>query len=379
MVGVRINTCKDKCAYIIKGIIILLTLFLPSFLYSVTPQDFPHYDRSKLPRGCASCHIGHGVSNTPMLPERKENFCLSCHGSGYNVEKVKSQGLLSESVITPDMQRVFEKPYRHPIETSAYHRYDEILPERDPATPRHVACVDCHHHHFASNKNKVYAVKGVDKDGSKTDYVVKEYELCFKCHSFSANLPGDQVNKAELFNDVNPSYHPVCGFGKNNNVPSLVPSLNESSIIKCTDCHNNDDTSGPKGPHGSNYRHILKKNFVDLDGGESEKQYELCYSCHLRSSILNDESFTYHSLHIVSVGASCRTCHNPHGSTKYTHLIDFDNLNISPAKGRILFVDLGNFAGQCYLTCHGKEHSPKMYPSGSIPPSDVLKSIKKRR
>lgn len=388
MVGSLYKIVTKKTSHFIKvnlflilviSFSILFFILMPHLPHLIATEDFPHTDKSKLPKGCASCHIGHGMSNTPMLFERKENFCLTCHGGGYNLEKVKSMGFVSQSVYTSDMQRVFEKPYKHPIETSAYHRYDEILPERDPAMPRHVACVDCHHHHYVSKANKVYAVKGADRYGAKTDYVVKEYELCFKCHSFSANLPGDQTNKAELFNDANPSYHPVVSFGKNNNVPSLTLNLNESSIIKCTDCHNNDEPSGPKGPHGSNYNHILKKNFNALDSGESEKQYELCYSCHIRNSILNDESFPYHSLHIVSVGASCRTCHNPHGSTKYPHLIDFDNLNISPAKGRVLFVDLGNFAGQCYLTCHGKEHSPKMYPAGAVPPSEVLKSLKKKR
>jgi hypothetical protein len=31
-----------------------------------------------------------------------------------------------------------------------------------------------------------------------------EYELCFKCHSFSTNLPADQRNKADQFNISNP-------------------------------------------------------------------------------------------------------------------------------------------------------------------------------
>ena len=36
--------------------------------------------------------------------------------------------------------------------------------------------------------------------------------------------------------------------------------------IFCTDCHNSDDNrefggTGPNGPHGSNYAHILERNY----------------------------------------------------------------------------------------------------------------------
>jgi hypothetical protein len=31
-------------------------------------------------------------------------------------------------------------------------------------------------------------------------------------------------------------------------------------------------------------------------------------------------------------------------------------------QGRLEFDDLGRFTGQCFLNCHGEEHSPKMYP-----------------
>ncbi|MEW6215589.1 MAG: cytochrome c3 family protein [Nitrospirota bacterium] len=367
---------KGKQRYrLLVGLVLLILLLTPVFLYS----EGPHADRSKLPRGCASCHRGHGRFSTPMLPERKEVFCFRCHGHSINVEKAKRGGDLAANINTVNIQKEFEKPYRHPIEKIRIHRYDETLPERDPSMPRHAECVDCHHHHYVKTENKIVAVRGANRHGAKVESVSFEYELCFKCHSYSANLPADQTNKAEIFDISNPSYHPVEAPGRNNDVPSLIYPLTASSLIKCTDCHNNDDPAGPKGPHGSIYRYILTKNFTETDGSEGDFQYELCYSCHRRESILSNESFQLHYLHISTVGTSCRTCHNPHGSTRYTHLVDFDNLSIRPSNsGRLEFSDFGNRAGQCFLNCHGKDHDPAVYPAAVSTPSTSSPSFRQK-
>ncbi|MEW6001356.1 MAG: cytochrome c3 family protein, partial [Nitrospirota bacterium] len=263
-----------------------------------------------------------------------------------------------------NIQKEFEKPYHHPIEKTGIHRFGETLPEINPSMPRHADCGDCHHHHYVTEENKMAGISGINQQGVRVN-VVEGYELCFKCHSFSANLPADETNKAEIFDISNPSFHPIIAPGRNNDVPSLIPPLTSSSTIKCIDCHNNDDSVGPKGPHGSVYKYILTKNFTDVDGSESAFQYELCYSCHRRSSILSDESFQLHNLHVSIVGASCRTCHNPHGSTRYPRLIDFENnISIRPSNsGRLEFTSFGIRTGQCFLNCHNKDHNPAVYPS----------------
>lgn len=349
------------------SISVFLILFIAySPVYPKSLGEKPHTDKSKLPRGCASCHRGHGRPNTPMLPERKDVFCFRCHGHSVNVERTIKRGDLSPNTKTDNIQAEFEKPYRHPIEKIGIHRFSETMPERDPSIPRHAECIDCHHHHYVTKENKMEGIKGVNREGVKVDGISFEYELCFKCHSYSANLPANHTNKAELFSISNPSYHPVEAPGKNNDVWSLSPPLTSFSLIKCTDCHNNDNPLGPKGPHGSAYRYILSKNFTETDGPEGPFQYELCYACHRRSGILSDESFQLHNLHISAEGTSCRTCHNPHGSTKYTHLIDLDTTSIRPSSsGRLEFKDFGVRAGQCFLNCHGKDHNPAVYPSVS--------------
>ena len=323
-------------------------------------------DRNKLPKGCGSCHIGHGVKNTPMLPEKREDFCFRCHGNSTNVAKARKEGDLVSNYKSPDMQRVFEKIYHHPVEKGAadvYTGYNKTIPVKDPAEPRTVQCVDCHHYHFVTQKNKMTGVRGLNRQGKIVNSITSDFELCFKCHANSANLPPDQTNKAEMFNISNPSYHPVIAPGKNTDVPSLIYPLTAASTIKCIDCHNNDDPLGPKGPHGSIYKHILKKNFTETDGPEGISQYDLCYSCHRRTSILGNESFRYHSLHISGVGLSCKTCHDPHGSLQYPHLLNFDSVSILPSKsGRLEYISLGRRAGQCYLNCHGHNHNPESYP-----------------
>jgi hypothetical protein len=115
--------------------------------------------------------------------------------------------------------------------------------------------------------------------------------------------------------------------------------------------------------------YILKDNFDTSDNNtEGALVYALCYRCHDRNSILANESFKYHALHVQGKhslsGTSCFTCHTAHGSVDYKYLIRFNPLVVSPnAKGVLKFVEKGNakFSGECYLSCHGVEHNPKSY------------------
>lgn len=347
-------------------LVLVFVLFLvPASLHSKSLKESPHGDRKKLPKGCESCHKGHGKPDTPMLTESRDVFCFECHGHFKSVEDARRKGALARDTKSADLQKEFEKPYHHPIEKTGIHTHNEVLPETDPSKPRHSECADCHHHHYTTQKNPLVGVRGISQNKASVQEVTFEYELCFKCHLSSANLPADQIGKMEAFDITNASFHPVVASGKNGDVPSLVAPLAATSVIKCTDCHNNDDARGPKGPHGSKYRYLLARNYTETDGTEGTFQYELCYSCHRRNSILGNESFQYHNLHISLVGASCKTCHNSHGSAKYTHLIDFDNSTVRPSStGRLEFLDLGRRAGQCFLSCHGKDHNPGIYPSG---------------
>lgn len=209
--------------------------------------------------------------------------------------------------------------------------------------------------------------------------ITQEYELCYRCHAESANLPGRFTNKKAEFALTNPSFHPVEGEGKNLAVVSLIKPYREKlinpgdvSTFGCDGCHGSDNSASPRGPHGSNNQYILVENYSVKDNQpESSFTYALCYRCHSRTSILGDESFRFHSLHIKGKtggpggdGTSCHTCHNSHGSTEYRYLISFNKDVVTPnSKGILKFVETGTYAfhGECYLSCHGVDHNPKSY------------------
>ena len=352
--------------------------------------------------GCESCHKPHAAPGTKqLLKGAEESTC----GTGAGAQCHGSSGVASKNIAAE-----FNKTYRHPTYslTPSVHDASESptnvnarLPETASTAPRHAECADCHNPHasFAATatapkaSGRLAGVWGIDSNGSVVQpsgnpATVREYEICYKCHADSANKAQPvgpyppytnrqslQFNKRLQFDPGNPSYHPIEAAGKNGSVPSLIAPWTTSSVMYCTDCHNNDTGpkaptagSGPAGPHGSNQKHLLVARY-DMDNSrytESAATYALCYKCHNRSSILGNASFAEHNLHIVSVGAACSVCHDPHGvqgtSTNASHLINFDRRFVSPSGDGILrFQDRGTFAGSCDLACHGEDHRGRGY------------------
>jgi predicted CXXCH cytochrome family protein len=122
--GIEMN--KNR---VIKKLLVLLTailsllFFIATSLYSDSLKERPHGDKNKLPKGCGSCHMGHGAYNTPMLTARKDSFCFRCHGQNFEIEKAKHEGALAQSADPADIQTEFEKPYRHPVGKTGIHRF----------------------------------------------------------------------------------------------------------------------------------------------------------------------------------------------------------------------------------------------------------------
>lgn len=333
-----------------------------------------HGDPTRVLKGCGSCHVGHGKSGTPMLPETEEEaVCCQCHGGEAKSLQSKEKGKLAGWIHLDDICREFEKPFHHPIEKRGIHQPGEILPEMNPSRPRHVECQDCHAPHQVERRMDTPFRRGTAKKETSFRDLSFEYQLCYRCHSYSANLPSDQMNKQQEFDLGNSSYHPVEGPGRNPDVPSLLPPYGTSSVINCTDCHGNNDAGGPTGPHGSLYDAILAKNYHRYDGlPESRSAYDLCYTCHNRNSILGNESFPVHYRHVVDSRISCYSCHDSHGSVRNSHLIRFNKdprfTRVEPLPptagvnaGRIEYEDRGRFSGNCSLRCHGIDHNPKGY------------------
>lgn len=320
-----------------------------------------HMDPLYNPDECAGCHAGRGTKNTPLLKERLDKMCYTCHG-------VTNRGRASV-----DIEGVFLKASRHPVvETSMYHKPGEELPEKLTTIPRHVSCYDCHVVHVLSPDAPQKGVKGYAPGRLRANFrggppaglrlpeATAEYELCYQCHSDSANLPARSRNISLELDPTNESFHPVEMSGRNSDVPSLVRDLSETDTIICGDCHGNNDKLGARGPHGSDYAPLLIAEYKKQNGPETPQAYALCYKCHDRRSILQNDSFNRHKEHIVfyAGGTACYSCHASHGSRTWKNLIEFasDRVSASLNAGGPDYVYFPK-APKCSLVCHGAEHN----------------------
>ena len=361
--------------------------------------------------GCGSCHRSHTAHETArLLKGETDQVCFQCHDGN------------PQTAIADVKSEFTRKPYTHPSLGPQ--------PDHDPAeapdqiVSRHAACDDCHNPHAARSDSSpltppqlsgaLLGESGINSGGAALDprrgtaEAQYEYEICFKCHSYNLNqpqqpgygtygaLPSRQTRSLDLRQAFanSPSWHPVVrprglSTGPGGDVPSLITDagvaipgriLSSASQIYCTDCHNSDDNrnlgpgnTGPVGPHGSVYPHILERNYqVETPMGApghtagipySSANYALCLQCHSEQSLLNDESFPHREHMQVT---SCATCHDPHGvpngsAVNNAALIDFDLNIVAPYQGQMQFVKGAGHHGTCTLTCHNQDHASTSY------------------
>lgn len=366
---------KEFFVLFIFGSCLLFAASAPGQVDNRCKLQGAHGDRSTLPKTCRACHRG-----MTMKISGEEAVCLQCHGSAQDRQRMITKGYLrsGSSSDLSDIGETLRKPYNHPVlRVRGVHQGAEALPEEVSNAARHSECVDCHDSHVVEKDRPFRGIAG-RRIGNFIADIDKEYELCYKCHSSSVNLPSRATNKHAEFKTTNPSFHPVEGEGRSLYVISLKEPYNEReekpgdiSVVTCGSCHGNDDPSGPSGPHGSNNAGLLVLNYEMEDlRPESPHAYALCYHCHDRTSILSNESFPYHSLHILGnpanneLGTSCFSCHDAHGSADYQHLIRFDEDVVSPNEDEKLEYRATGVAsrhGSCLLNCHNVEHNPKAY------------------
>ncbi|RMF87858.1 MAG: hypothetical protein D6736_11925 [Nitrospinota bacterium] len=334
---------------------------------------------------CVNCHNPHGYKDgTGLVPHmvwrREENLCKECH----------------DGSPASDVYTEIGKVSSHPVTTySGRHAADEGGDSSKFGTAnRHAECVDCHNPHWAktdspSPPDASSRLKGVSRivvglgrtltyTGPADTTAVKEYEICYKCHSSWTTLPAGTTDKAAEFDPANGSFHPVEAVGKNTDIDSrtLVAPLTATSQVYCTDCHTSDNT-GVRGPHGSIYAPILKKAYFTGDNS-SPPSTDVCFDCHVSTQYLTDTrasnstythfrdgtssgSKNFHYVHTVKdAQTSCKTCHyNIHGTTS-AHLIVFNTAVVSSSGGQIRYEHRSD-GGACTLKCHGKDHNPKSY------------------
>ncbi|QWV92473.1 hypothetical protein KP004_14855 [Geomonas oryzisoli] len=345
-----------------------------------------------LPNGCVTCHVVHNAPRPVRLLRgaKLEDTCYqSCHngtGVGADIKSLLGAGM-----------------HRHPVgEDGGGVGHDEK--ESLPAAEHHVQCVDCHNPHQAALEATPLSLppfvngtlRGVVKDnlGGMADY---EYEICFKCHSganadkFAGVLEPKpnrviaEQNQAFRFDILNPSFHPVMADRKTSGASLLVELQSSMKRIYCSDCHNNSlgtkaGGSGPNGPHGSQFAHILIGQYdMPMAGGGTtsynKSQYALCFRCHSEDYVMvagtafNDAGVNEHSAHVRDRLIPCFACHDPHGipwrlggtTANNAHLVNFDkDYTVGVQVANPLYVTNTPGSGSCTVNCHtvaGNTHS----------------------
>jgi hypothetical protein len=240
---------------------------------------------------------------SPSDPLEEQN-CFGCHSTTSNPNAGSNQdfyGVKAMSDKALRIETVFGYAFGHPtVDSSGVHQSGETGSNLGNGN-RHAECVDCHDVHGVQAGNPLKGSWGVEpvmpwptpatpSDNANAftapsaytvvNPITEEYQLCLKCHSNYANLPGTSRNIAAEINPKYASTHGIADTAEVRNTfcdtTTMIDPWASSGRTKCTDCHGSDVSGDPAGPHGSNLDHMLVATIVsdDLVGTP------LCYVCH---------------------------------------------------------------------------------------------------
>ncbi len=405
---------------------------------NATVQNLPYPTLSG--NACFSCHTDHNAAGPSwLLRGAGDQVCLNCHSGMSAAVTVASvnpfmrSASAAPSLVGPakamaslNIASEYAK-IGHPISTgqtlakvqaSARNRNAVTA---SPNTAGQTGCIDCHEPHAIGSgagaaamapalRTAQMAVWGVsEKDGVTIVRPAQyQFQTCLRCHGANSRKLAkasqygyDPVRLASVADPQNiipqfgasagsshPVFHPRTSSLPQ---PSLLPNMlnldgatqgrTMGTQIYCTDCHNSDDNrefggTGPGGPHGSKWSHILERRY-ELSQSMAPGQvitnlfpspdlsangpYALCGKCHNLSNIMQNASFAKHAQHI-GAGFSCSTCHTAHGvgnssaNASGQRLISFDANVVAPNGGVPVSYNQG--PNTCTLTCHNAAHNP---------------------
>jgi len=337
---------------------------------------------------CLNCHDAHGlVDDAGRIPaltvQRGDRLCLACHDG---------------SPATTDIAADTRRGYRHdPGAPDRHTGPGESTPAEFGSTPlnrRHAVCVDCHNPHVGTRDpagpppapELSRALLGVSRllvqnfgPGTAPQFTFlpasdslttprAEYQVCFKCHSTWTTPPNGQADLPVELNPANASYHPVEAAGRN---PVILPGAfvgawSGMSVTSCGDCHGSNADGAPRGPHGSDYRYILKAPYAVSTQARTMDANELCFSCHTYDVYANPQApeavraasrfnapatASGHAEHVGALQVPCATCHVTHGAPNQPHLIVTGRLN-----GLTSYTETPA-GGTCQAACHPQGQS----------------------
>jgi predicted CXXCH cytochrome family protein len=358
---------------------------------------------------CEGCHAQHqGAGPSRLLRGPNEQDCMACHNGGSNV-----------SPAAPNVFAEYQVPkigHPFPAGNNPHDAAESVLLNQN----RHATCVDCHDAHatqqvaifpippvIRASQNLIAGISALD-GVTVLQPAINQYENCLRCHGSStgkvtspiygyapmrAVSAGDPLNLVPQFSSTATSSHPVT-HPRSSPLPqpsllsymTMIDGISQGRAmgtqILCTDCHNSDDNrefggSGPNGPHGSKWTHILERQYVASQApGPGQLitnlypnpnlsvsgPYALCGKCHdLAGQIIKNTSFTQHTFHINS-GFSCSVCHAPHGmggvnpNISGQRLVNFD-VNVVAQNGAAP-ISYNRATNTCVMVCHQAVHNP---------------------
>jgi predicted CXXCH cytochrome family protein len=363
--------------------------------------------------GCLSCHATHNTATNVLLRGPDDQTCMACHSGGTTV--VPPAPNIAAEMTSPKISHVASSSDAAATNQLHSAHESELLNHN-----RHASCVDCHNPHGSERVGLSFpeppqirpsqtGVNGISaSDGrSIVSPATYQYENCLRCHGTSTGkkvnlalygyLPNwlvagpDPLNVIPEFNIASTSSHPVMHDRRSAfpqpslrsnmlDLDGIRPGRSMGVRLLCTDCHNSDDNrefggTGPNGPHGSKYPHLLERRY-DMSQAPVPGQpitnlmvppnltptgnYALCAKCHDLANVVSNTSFKEHARHIND-GFSCSVCHTAHGmgsqlaTVSGDRMVNFDTNVVAPnGRSPIVYRKPTN---SCSLTCHGHAHN----------------------
>ena len=326
---------------------------------------------------CTKCHDAHQSPYKYQLRGDGQNLCFMCHdkkiAAGKFVHGPVAVGGCSmcHSPHQTDFPKMLNASGNDVCFTCHTDKAEALKGKKFVHKPAGEKCVNCHSPHAGDYK---YNFK---LDGSR--------DLCFGCHKDKKEWIADvKVKHGALNSDRK------CLACHDPHVSDYVKQLVKAPMDVCLTCHDkpldtpsgkildmktylakNHDWHGPikqkdcsacHNTHGSDNFRILRKYFPPVFYAPFDsKNYELCFSCHEKTLVLDPKTTTLtgfrngeQNLHFKHVnkpdkGRTCRACHDVHATNNPKHIRDAVPFG---AWGLPINHKKTNTGGSCSPGCH---------------------------
>lgn len=276
---------------------------------------------------CTSCHNPHASNEKKLLLEPTGLLCSTCHPGKADHKFVHGPTATGDCdschsphdsdnkalIIQPDPELCF----------TCHFDFQETIKKKNVHPALLSGCTSCHNPHGSAERKLLPA------EGDK---------LCYQCHPQIE----EKTKKAKSIHAPITSQKSCasCHSPHASETQKLLPKIGKDL---CLDCHKGiikktytllhgpikeGNCSACHDPHGSQYSKLVTKSYSsDPYIPYSDKEYELCFSCHNRDLLrFPDTSFATDfrdgdkNLHYIHVnrkdkGRNCNLCHAIHGGT----------------------------------------------------------------